>query len=168
MTEQNFQVGDKIIRFGRVYVIFKITQEEIDGERQTVIHFKPFYETEATRSLVCSIPVANLDRTNIRLPMSMEKIEELLQVLQHRPPSNHKFNTRLAKEVLKGSDPFQIALLLKQLALVKEDPDINFTFTKRTIFSHGLKRLQEEIALVKGWELTDTKERLKVFLLATV
>ena len=71
-----------------------------------------------------------------------------------------RFNTRLAKEVLKTNEPEKIAMMLKKLAIVKRDPDVNFTYTKKTVFRQGLKRLQEEVALVKGISLEEARKKL--------
>ncbi len=163
MSDQEYKVGDKIVRFGRVYEIFKVTEEENPetGESEKLIHFKPVYETQANQSLICAIPVSNIEKTNIRRPMSEDGVEELLDLLRSKIEMKKRFNTRLAKEILKSNDPEKIAMMLKKLAIVRRDPDTNFTYTKKRVFRQGLKRIQEEIALVKGMEIEETNELIK-------
>jgi RNA polymerase-interacting CarD/CdnL/TRCF family regulator len=72
-----------------------------------------------------------------------------------------RFNTRLAKEILKSNDPQKIAMMLKKLAIVRRDPDTNFTYTKKRVFRQGLRRIQEEIALVKGMEIEKANQLIK-------
>lgn len=162
MTQQQYKVGDKLVRFGRVYEIFDITKEENDkGEPEKIIHFKPVYTTQANRSLICAIPISNIDKTNIRAPMSEEQVDELLDLFKSKIDMKKRFNTRQAKELLKSNDPDKIAMILKKLAIVKRDPDTNFTYTKKRVFRQALKRVQEEVALVKGIELEEAHKMLK-------
>ena len=162
--KKDFKKGDKLVRFGRVYEIYKVSNEEDPetGEKERYIHFQPVYETQANRSLVCAIPISNIDKTNIRQPMSEEEEDELLEMrMEMVEDQTKRFNTRQAKEVLKSNDPRKIALILKRLAVVRRDPDTNFTYTKKRIFRKGMKRLQEEIALVKKMELEETSQMLR-------
>jgi len=158
----DLKVGDKIVRFGRVFEIFKIAQEENPdtGEKEMMMYFKPVYESQANRTLICAIPLSNLDLTNIRLPMCEDECDKLLSLLDSVYEMKGRFNTRLAKDVLKSNEPEKIALMLKKLAIVKRDPDVNFTYTKKTVFRQGLKRLQEEVALVKGISLEEARKTL--------
>ncbi len=164
--DKNFKVGDKIVRFGRVYEIFKITELEAieDQEPDQVIHFRPVYDSQATRSLTCSIPVSSIDQTNMRRPMSEQEVDELLKEMAQKVAADKNFNTRQAKEVLKMNDPHKIALILRHLAMIRENPNVNFTYTKKRIFRTAMKRLQEEIALVKGWELDEAQKKIQKIL----
>lgn len=159
---KKYKVGDKIVRFGRVYEIFKITEEPVlEGEgTEEIIHFKPVYETIANKSLICSIPSVNVEKTNMREPLSKDEVEELIDFIGETIELRKRFNTRQAKELLKSNDPDKIALILKKLAIVKHDVDTNFTYTKKRIFRKALQRLQEEIALVKDMGLEETRKML--------
>ncbi|MBD3250277.1 MAG: hypothetical protein GF381_01765 [Candidatus Pacebacteria bacterium] len=165
-----YKVGDKVVRFGRVYEIYKKTEETVysDGkeldDKQEVIYFKPVYENIANRSLICSIPVSNIEETNMRRPMSESEVDELLAFIKKPYVMKSRFNTRMAKETLKSNDPDKIALILKKLAIVKHDPDTNFTYTKKRIFRRAMQRLQEEVALVKEMELEEAQEMLEKML----
>lgn len=164
MMDNNFKLGDKIVRFGRVFEVFEIKKEELPDseEKQDVIYFRPMYKSNSTRSLICAIPVQNLDKTNMRRPMSKDRFKELLSLLKEKVDDPFKrFNTRQAKEVLKTNEPKKIALILKRLAVVRRDPDTNFTYTKKRLYRMGMKRLQEEIALVKEMELSKANEMLE-------
>ena len=158
----SLKVGDKIVRFGRVYEIFKIVEEENPdtGVQEEMIYFKPVYESQANKTLICAIPLQNLDLTNVRLPMCGEDCDRLLELLDSMYEMKGRFNTRLAKDVLKSNEPEKIAMMLKKLAIVKRDPDVNFTYTKKTVFRQGLKLLQEEVALVKCISLEEARKML--------
>jgi RNA polymerase-interacting CarD/CdnL/TRCF family regulator len=174
MEDTNFEVGDKIVRFGRVFEVFKITEEEKEEgktddsdskqsePREEIIHFRPMYETQANKSLVCAIPVSNIEKTSMRRPMSKEDIEELMELMDEKVEDPLKrFNTRQAKEVMKSNNPKKILLVMKRLAVVRRDPDTNFTYTKKRLFRQGLGRLQEELALVEDLEIDEAREMLK-------
>jgi RNA polymerase-interacting CarD/CdnL/TRCF family regulator len=162
MIDHQFKEGDKIVRFGRVYEIYKIAEEENPetGEREELMYFKPVYESQANRTLICAIPIKNLELTNIRMPMCEAECDELLQLLDSKYEMKGRFNTRLAKEILKSNEPDKIAMMLKKLAIVKRDPDTNFTYTKKTVFRQGVKLLQEEIALVKCIPLEEARNKV--------
>lgn len=163
MTDKKFKVGDKLVRFGRVFEIFEVVEEENPEteEKEEVIRFKPVYKTQANRSLTCAIPTSNIDKTNIRIPMNEEEVDELLDLLKSKIEMKKRFNTRQAKEILKSNDPDKIATILKKLAIVRRDPDTNFTYTKKRVFRQALKRLQEEIALVKDMSIEETNQMIK-------
>lgn len=163
MANAKFKKNDKIVRFGRVYEIFDITAEvnPLTEEKEEVIHFRPVYETQANKTLICAIPISNLEKTNIRRPLSEDEIDELLGFLGEKYDMKKRFNTRAAKDTLKSNDPQKIALILKKLAIVRRDPDTNFTYTKKRIFRKALKRLQEEVALVKGIDLDEARDMLQ-------
>jgi RNA polymerase-interacting CarD/CdnL/TRCF family regulator len=154
---QSLKVGDKIIRFGKVYEIFKLVEEKNPEteELEKIIYFKPVYESQDSQTLICSIALSNLDLTDIRRPLSEDEVDELLDFLRSKIEMKSRFNTRSAKELIKSNEPKKIAMILKKLAIVRRDPDTNFTYTKKRLFKSALKKLQEEVALVKG---TSTKE----------
>jgi RNA polymerase-interacting CarD/CdnL/TRCF family regulator len=165
--DKNFKVGDKIVRFGRVHEVFKIEEEKDfeTEEMQEVIYFRPMYESSSSRDLICAIPVKNIDKTNMRRPMSDEKLKELMDLMDEKVEDPTKrFNTRQAKEVLKSNNPKKIALIMKRLAVVRRDPDTNFTYTKKRLYRKGMKRLQEEIALIKDMEISETRKMLEKLL----
>ncbi len=155
-----FKVGDKIIRFGKVHEIFKIEEEENpqSGEVDEILYFKPVYETQANKSLVCSIAASNLELTEIRRPLSEEGLDELIEFLRSKIDMEGRFNTRSAKEVIKSNDPKKIAMILKKLAIVRRDPDTNFTYTKKRLFKRGVKKIREEIALVRDISIKEAHD----------
>ncbi len=165
--DKDFKVGDKIVRFGQVHEIFKIGEEKDfeTEEMQEVIYFRPMYESSSCRDLICAIPVKNIDKTNMRRPMTDEKLKELMDLMDEKVEDPTKrFNTRQAKEVLKSNNPKKIALIMKRLAVVRRDPDTNFTYTKKRLYRKGMKRLQEEIALIKNMEISEARKMLEKLL----
>lgn len=163
MTNTNsLKIGDKIIRFGKVYEIFKLTKEKNPEteEVEKVIYFKPVYESQESQTLICSIAVSNLERTDIRRPLPEEEVDKLLNFLRSKIEMKGRFNTRSAKELIKSNDPEKIAMILKKLAIVRRDPDTNFTYTKKRLFKSALKKIQEEVALVKGISIKEAQEMI--------
>ncbi len=162
MSQEKFKVGDKIVRFGKVFEIFKIEKEENPetGEEEDFIYFEPAYESQANQTLKCSIPVSNLELTNIRRPLSEDEVDKLLDYLKSKIEMEGRFNTRSAKETIKSNEPRKIAEILKELAIVRRDPDTNFTYTKKRLFRKALKRLQEEVALVKDMSLQEAQDMI--------
>ncbi len=159
---QSLKVGDKIIRFGKVYEIFKLVEEKNPEteELEKVIYFKPVYESRESQTLICSIALSNLELTDIRRPLTGEEVDELLDFLKSKIKMKNRFNTRSAKELIRSNERKEIAMILKKLAIGKRDTDINFTYTKKRLFKSALKKLQEEVALVKGVSTKEAQEMI--------
>lgn len=163
--KKSFKVEDKIIDFGQVYRIFKIKkQKNAKGKEEKVIFFRPYFKTKQNRTLVCSIPVKNIVKANIRRPISKKELRQLLRELSKKIDIETPINVSRAREILNLNDPHKTAQILKSLWLEKNDESTNFTKTRESVFGLAIKRLIEEVAFVNGVSVGKARRQIKTAL----
>lgn len=163
-NKKPFKVGDKIIDFGQVCRIFKIKKEKnTKGKNEKVIFFRPYFKTRQNRSLVCSIPLNNIEKAKIRRPISKKELRQLLKEFSKNPDADVKtpINISRAREMLNLNDPHKIVRILKSLWLEKNDKSTSFTKTREKVFRLAIKRLVEEVAFVNGVSIGKAKRQMK-------
>ena len=161
-NKTDFKVGDKIIDFGQVYEIFKVEEKEnADGEKEKVICFKPFFETNHNKSLICSIPVESIGLTHIRKPISKERSKALLKELSEEPETRKPINIKAVKDVLNQDDLPRTVEVLKGMWFDKNDELTSSTKAKKDIFAFAVMRIAEEVAFVENISVPEAKERIK-------
>lgn len=160
--KKSFKVGDKIVDFGQVYRIFKIKkQKNAKGKEEEVIFFRPYFKTKQNRTLICSIPVNNIDKTKIRRPISKKELRKLLKELSQKSDIETPINVSRAREILNLNDPYKTVQILKSLWIEKNDESTNFTKTRESVFGLSMKRLVEEVALVNNVSIEKAKRQIK-------
>ncbi|MBN1263133.1 MAG: hypothetical protein JW991_02130 [Candidatus Pacebacteria bacterium] len=158
----SFRVGDKIVDLGKVFRIFKVEKRKtIEGKEERAIYFRPYFKTTQSDDLICSIPIKNINLTQIRKPMSKKRLEKLLKKVFEDESPEKPVNTNQIKEKLK-SNKLEIAVrVLKKLWLDKQDESTNFSATKRDLLNLVMKRLEEEAALALDIPVSRAREEIK-------
>jgi RNA polymerase-interacting CarD/CdnL/TRCF family regulator len=159
-----FKVGDKIINFNKVYRIFKITKQKKEGRQEQVISFRPYFQTKEKKSLTFSIPVANIDKTNIRKPVSKKELKRLLTELSKISKIKTPIDITKTRGELSLNNPNIHIQILKCLWKEKNDETTNFTKSKSEILGLAIKLLTEEVALVNGISLKKAEKKIKATL----
>lgn len=164
-NNEQFKIGDKIIRSGRVYRIFKIKNKKNgEGKKQKIVFFRPYFKKRKNGSLICSLPVANIDKESIRRPISKKELRQLLKKLSQKLKLKTKVEVSRVKDVLKKSDPHKAAKFLKCLWIEKSDESINLTKSKQEVLKLLIRYLVEEIALVGNISLAKARNKIKTSL----
>lgn len=160
-----FKVGEKIVEFGQVFKIFKIEKaKNSNGELEKVIYFRPCYTKNKSAGLICSIPVNNVNKTNMRKPISLNQLRKLNNELKKRRKLQSFSNINEAKELLKSNDPSDTIKLLKTLWEEKRNKSENFSKSKKDVFSSALERLVQEFASVLGVSLKEARAKINLAL----
>lgn len=149
---KRFKVGDKIIDFGQVYRIFKI--------KKKILFYRPYFKTKRNKGIVCSIPVKNVDKAKIRKPISKRQLKKIFNRLSEPQKINGPLQITKLREKLRFNDAFKTAQTLKTIWLDKNDESTNFTRPKKEVFDLTMKRLVEEVALVKKLSLATARKRI--------
>lgn len=161
-SKKNFKVGDKIIDFGQICRIFKISQKKgSGGKRKKVIHFRHYFKTPQNRDAVYSIPVKNIRKTYIRRPVSKRELEGLIKKLSREPKETCSFSAARVKDSLNKNDVHKTARVLKSLWLEKNDESTSFTKAKKEMFELAMKRLLEEVAFVKKISVSEARKIIR-------
>jgi RNA polymerase-interacting CarD/CdnL/TRCF family regulator len=163
--KKSFKVGDKIVNFGQVFRIFKSKKKKISKDKEEkIIFFRPYFKNRKNRTLICSIPVNNLDKTNIRRPISKKELRLLLKKLSRKSGVKEPINLAQARGVLGLNDIYKTAQVLKSLWVEKNDESANFSESRKNLFKLLMKQLVEEVAFVGRISLIQARKKIKVAL----
>jgi RNA polymerase-interacting CarD/CdnL/TRCF family regulator len=158
----NLKVGDKIVHFGQIYRIFRAKRKKgIKEEQLRILKFRPYFKNKKNKSLVFSIPEKSLEKTNIRKPLSKKEINKLLKKLTVQFKSKDIPDAGKLREKLVLNDPAKLVRVLRQLWRDKKNEETNFTKSKENVFKLALKKLSQEVALVKNIKLDKAKEKIQ-------
>lgn len=163
-NKRPFEVGDKIVRFGKVYKIFRIKkQKTIDGNEEKIIFFRPYFKEKKRilKDLTFSIPVENIDRTSIRRPVSKKELKELLTKLSEESDIKKFIDVGKARKTLALNDFNKTIQILKALWREKDDKSQSFTKSKKDVFDLLMKHLVEEIAFVSDLSVITARKKIK-------
>ena len=164
-NKEKFKVGDNIVELGQVFRIFKIKRvKNGDGELEKVLFFRPYYQTKNIASIVCSIPIKNVELTSIRQPMTEQEFREYTKKLKKRIKLDIFPAINTIKVLLKSNDPDDTVMVLKVLYNEKKKKPENFSKSKKDIFNLAMEYLVEEFALVGGVSLDKARERINLAL----
>ena len=159
-----FKVGDKIVRFGQLYRIFKIKRQKTKGKEERTIFFRAYFRTKQNRTLTCSIPVKNIDKATIRRPISKKELKILLKKFSKKFDIKKPISLAQVRGVLDLNDMDETAWILKNLWIEKKDKSKNFSESKKNVFRALKKQLIEEVACVSGISLVKAREKIKAVL----
>lgn len=158
---KNYRVGDKIVDYGKIFRIFKVIREKnSDGEIERVIYFKPYYREKGSPNVICSIPLKNIEKTELRKPISADEVKILFRKLKRRKKIEEPTDINKAKELQKSNDPANNVDLIRILWVEKKDKAEYFSKNKRDVFNFAVDRFAQEFALVKGLSIKKAKERV--------
>jgi len=160
-AKKKLKVGDKIVRLGRVYKIFKSEKRKKGKSWEKIIFFKPFFKRQGRRTLVCSIPAKNIEKTGIRRLFTKKKLQKILTELGKKSTVKTSLGVAQAKKILKENNPYKTARVLKYFWLDKHDESTNFTKSRKDVFKMAMRRLVEEVAFVKSISLTKAKKKIR-------
>lgn len=162
-NNKKFKVGDKIVRFGKVYRIFKISkQKTFEGKEEKTIFFRPYFKTKKEeRDLIFSFPIEKIDKVNIRRPFSKRRLEELLSGLSKKSDIKEYINVAKTREVLTQNDLNKTVEILKTIWREKKNESKILTKSKKDIFDLSMRYLAEEAAFVLGVSLGTARKKVK-------
>jgi RNA polymerase-interacting CarD/CdnL/TRCF family regulator len=153
--------GDVVVRFGTVHKINKVEKIKTeDGKKDKIIYFQPAYKTRRNETLRLSIPLSNIDKTTIRLPVSKTVLQDELKFLRQGEYLRTPFNQLKVKRIISTNELHDVAQVLKTLWEEKRDEERNFTISKRNTFSMVMLRFQQETAHVLGLTLPEAEEKV--------
>lgn len=154
--------GDVIVRFGVVLRVYKTEKmPNSDDESDKMLHFEPVYKTRSNETLKLSIPLENLDKTTIRLPVTKTVMNEELKFLRQAEYEKQQFNQLKVKRIISDNDLHELFRVLKTLWEEKRDENKNFTISKRNTFGMVMYRITQEVAYVLEMELEEAEEKIE-------
>jgi RNA polymerase-interacting CarD/CdnL/TRCF family regulator len=139
-----FKIGETIIEPTNGICVMKgMRRMTVDGKEMTVYIF------DAHNAQVY-VPVEQVEKRNIRRPMSREEVKKVLAALK-TPVATSRGDARLQyqnyREIMKSGDPIKITRLLRDLYILDEADDLKGK--EKEIMEQAKKFLCDEIAYVR-------------------
>ena len=163
-NKKKLRIGSKLIEDGKVYKVYKITEDRRREASERIIHFRPHYQNSINYSLICSIPECNLVHTDIRPPVSKKEMLEILRYLSKRSNKRHEADAVDAKSTLNLNNVYETAKVLKVFWREKRKKDVTITKTKKDILEMAINHMVEEVALVIGVSIDNAKRKIDLAL----
>lgn len=154
----SYKKGDILIKFGKVYEIFKTSVKKVNDKKQSIIFYKRLYKEPARDTIISSIPIKNLQKANIRKPFMKKKIESFLQLLREKQEAFEDISFRKKNVLLSDMD--EKAEILKSLWNDKTDEELSFPLSKKRMFQSVVDSVKEEIAYVYKIDLKEAEKKI--------
>lgn len=157
-----YKVGDKLVENGRVFEIFKLEEEESDGQKIITAFFRPVYD-EGT-GLIGSIPVENMEDDEFREPSTVTEVNQSLRVLSKKNSNDLRVDTDELDDRLKTNQIKASASVANLLWVDKNNEDTSFSPTKRRLFRKAVRAVSEEYANAKDTTLEKAEKMIRSYL----
>lgn len=161
---KSLRVGDRIVRLGQVYQIFRIEKKKTNGKAEKIIHFKPFFKNRSNKTLTCSIPVNNLAKANIRRSISRKGLRKLFQGFSEKTKKEQLIDIHEASNALGLNDIHKAVQVMKSFWIGKNKQAIKFSKSQQDIYQLSKDRLEEETASVEGLSLLAARKKISAAL----
>lgn len=144
----DFKVGDKAVYpahgVGTITAIESVSWEDIA---------QVFYVLKiAENGMTIRVPVKNVEGIGMRRVIALEHVEKVYEILKDRdvPADNQTWNRRYREYMnrIKTGDPLEVAKVLRDLALLRQDKTLSFG--ERKMFDQAHTLLVQEISVAKG------------------
>lgn len=158
----SYKVGDKIIEFDRIFEIFKIEYiKDQNGKKEETMFYKTYFVEEVLNPITCSLPVKNLDLTDIRKPVSKKELGEILKRLKKGKTKTLFSNVDQIKDLLKTNDLYDVVKAVKILQKEKRDNQEKFNKNKKDLLVKALKMIAQEYAIINKISLETAEQKIQ-------
>ena len=143
-----FKVGDKAVYPAQgVGVIEAIEAREYSGKKQE------FYVLRIVDSdMTIMIPVSNADHVGMRCLIEKDRISSVYDILEEKqdgaPVASWSRRQREYNEKIKSGDLFEVAEVLRELYLIREDKELSYG--EKKVLELARKLLVKELAFAEG------------------
>lgn len=150
-----FKIGDKIVYPNHgAGIIDSIEKKEFLGEEKDYFILKM-----PIGSMDISIPMANIDKMNIREVIGKKEGDEVLRILDDDPTqmsNNWNVRYRQNQEVIKSGDIFEIAKMVRNLAIL--DKEKGLSTTEKKLLNRARRIMASELVMAGSLEKEKAEE----------
>jgi len=142
-----FKIGDLAVYPAHgVGRIESIETRKISGEEQDFYIMKIL-----DNNMIIMIPVSNVDSVGLRDIIDVGEVPKVYEIMKKRdmPPDNQTWNRRYREymEKIKSGSVYEVAEVLRDLYLLKEDKDLSFG--ERKMLDTAQSLLLKELSISK-------------------
>jgi len=155
-----YKIGDMAVYPTQgVGVIEAIEAKEFSGERHN------FYVLKIVDSdMTIMVPVTNARQVGLRAPIDRESVDRVYGILSVKPEAagpiaSWSRRQRGYSEKIRSGDLFEVAEVLRELYLIREDKELSYG--EKKVLDQARKLLVKELALVQGAEETQVEEKVE-------
>ena len=152
-----FKIGDKIVYPNHgAGIIDSIEKKEFLGEEKDYFILKM-----PIGSMDISIPMANIDKMNIREVIGKKEGDEVLRILDDDPTqmsNNWNVRYRQNQEVIKSGDIFEIAKMVRNLAIL--DKKKGLSTTEKKLLNRARRIMASELVMAGSLEKEKAEEMI--------
>ena len=152
-----FKIGDKIVYPNHgAGIIDSIEKKEFLGEEKDYFILKI-----PIGSMDISIPMANIDKMNIREVIGKKEGDEVLRILDDDPTqmsNNWNVRYRQNQEVIKSGDIFEIAKMVRNLAIL--DKEKGLSTTEKKLLNRARRIMASELVMAGSLEKEKAEEMI--------
>ena len=156
-----FKIGDKIVYPNHgAGTIDSIEKKEFLGEEKDYFILKM-----PIGSMDISIPIANIDKMNIREVIDKEEGDQVLKILDDEPtkmPSNWNVRYRQNQEVIKTGDIFEIAKMVRNLAIL--DKEKGLSTTEKKLLNRARRIMASELVMAGSLKKDQAEEMIDEYI----
>lgn len=150
-----FNIGETIIEpTNGICTMEGMRRMKVDGQDMTVYIF-------SAANAKVYVPADQIERRNIRRPMSREDVKKVLASLK-QPVSPNREDARLQynnyREIMKSGDPMKIARLLRDLYILAQSDDLKGK--EKEIMDQAMKFLLDEICYIRQCSKNQVQEAI--------
>ncbi|MBN1168466.1 hypothetical protein JXA63_01095 [Candidatus Woesebacteria bacterium] len=157
----NIKQGTVIIERGKVYKVYKVKEEQYNGEPQDVMYYKPYFDDPTQNGLICSIPVNSIREANIRVPSTKKEIKEVLSDLKKQVRLRNILDAKDAKTAVNENDIGETVSVIRKFWAEKKKRDTgNLPKSKKDILESAIEQVAQEIAYVSNTSLEKAYEKV--------
>jgi len=160
----SFNIGDKaVVPTHGVGVVRGIVSEDIEGE------IYQMYEIAILdKVLTYRVPLDQVDAKGVRCPIPADAVERVYEVLRDRtaPRDKQTWNRRYREYMtkIKTGDPLEVAAVLRDLALLRNDKQLSFGERKMYDQAHSL--IVQELAVATDVDEQVIKDQIEAIFVA--
>ena len=156
-----FKAGDRVVypHHGAA-IVEKKEKKKAFGEEKEYLVLRM-----AHGEMVLSVPVDKAEEVGMRWPISTEDVEDLFEVLQKRgirEPPNWSRRFKNHQEKLKSGDVYQVAEVVRNLAL--READKGLSAGEKSLFTKARGVLVSELSFALEISEDDATERVEAAL----
>ncbi len=152
-----FKIGDKIVYPNHgAGVIDSIEKKEFLGEEKDYFILKM-----PIGSMDISIPIANIDKMNIREVIGKKEGDEILKILDGEPTemsNNWNVRYRQNQDIIKTGDIFEIAKMVRNLTIL--DNEKGLSTTEKKLLNRARRIMASELVMAGSLEKEKAEEMI--------
>lgn len=156
-----YKKGDVLIGQGTVFVVVSIEKRKnMEGKEVDYLVYEPYFKTKRTKTLRCSMPVENIEKTAKRSLVSKKELKDLLAQIEEVEKDHESPSPNDVDEVINGAELSKRLEVLKGMWLDKHNPDTKLSISKIGSFKKIFLQASQEVAAVMGKTLEQAEDLL--------